>query len=137
MIDHIHTVNQLKENCAEYQKSLCLTFVDCEKAFDSVESKAILTSLERQGIDKGYIDALAEIQNGASTLANVILIRKAARQCNTISPKLFTATLEDLFRNFDWSNRGVSINGNKLSNQRFANDVTIIAQDIKELEISQ
>ena len=59
-IDHIHTVNQLKENCAEYQKPLCLAFVDYEKAFDSVESKAILTSLEKQGIDKGYIDTLAE-----------------------------------------------------------------------------
>ena len=68
-IDHIHTVNQLKEKCAEYQKPLCLAFVDYEKAFDSVESKAILTSLEKQGVDKGYIDALAEIQNGASTFA--------------------------------------------------------------------
>ena len=62
-IDHIHTVNQLKEKCAEYQKPLCFAFVDYEKAFDSAESKAILNSLEKQGIDKGYIDALAEIQN--------------------------------------------------------------------------
>ena len=51
-------MNQLKENCAEYQKPLCLAFVDYEKAFDSVESKAILTSLEKKGIDKGYTDAL-------------------------------------------------------------------------------
>ena len=105
-IDHIHTVNQLKEKCAEYQKPLCLAFVNYEKAFDSVESKAILTSLERQGIDKGYIDALAEIQNGASTVAmlhresNEIPIRKGVRQGDTISPKLFTATLGDLLRNF-------------------------------------
>ena len=55
-------MNQLKVNCAEYQNLLCLAFVDDEKAFDSVESKPILTSLEKQGIDKGYIDALAEHQ---------------------------------------------------------------------------
>ena len=67
-------------------------------------------------MDKGYTDALAEVQNGASTVAmlhresNENLIRKGVRQGDTISPKLFTATLEDLFRNFDWSNRGVSIN---------------------------
>ena len=85
--------------CAEYQKLLCLA-LDYEKAFDSVESKAILTSLEKQGID-----ALAEIENGASTVAilhresNEIPIRKGVRQSDTISPKLFTATLEDLFRN--------------------------------------
>ena len=116
----------------EYQKPLCFASVNYEKAFDSVESKAILTSLEEQGIDKGYIDALAEIQNGVSTAAmlhresNEILIRKGVRQGDTISPKLFTATLEDLFRNFDWSSRCVSIIENKLSNLRFADAVTII-----------
>ena len=47
----------------------CLAFVDYEKAFDSVESKGMFTSLEKQGIDKEYIDALAEIQNRASTVA--------------------------------------------------------------------
>ena len=101
-IDHIHTVNQLKEKCTEYQKPLCLAFVDYEKAFDSVESSAILTSLEKQGIDKGYIDALAKIQNGASTVA--MLRRERAIgvwQGDTISPKLYTSTLEDLFCTFD------------------------------------
>ena len=68
--------------------------------------------------------------------SNEIPISKGVREGDTISPKLFTATLEDLFCNFDWSNSGVSINRNKLSNLRFADDVTIIAQDLEELEIS-
>ena len=77
------------------------------------------------------------IQNGSSAVAmqyiesNEILICKGVRQGDTISPKLFTATLEDLFPNFDWSNRGVSIKRNK-----FSYNVTIIAQDFEELEIS-
>ena len=50
-INHIYPVNRLKEKWAEYQKPLRLAFVDYEKAFDSVESKAVLTSLEKQGID--------------------------------------------------------------------------------------
>ena len=33
-IDHIHTIYQLKEKCAKYQKPLCLAFVDYEKAFE-------------------------------------------------------------------------------------------------------
>ena len=65
-----------------------------------------------------------------------VLIRKGVRQGHAISPKSFTATLEDLFHNFDWSNRGVSINGNKLSKLTFADDVNIIAQDLEELELS-
>ena len=43
-------------------KAALSSIFDCEEAFNSVESKAILTSLEKQGIDRGYIDALAEIQ---------------------------------------------------------------------------
>ena len=43
--------------------------------------------------------------------------------------------MEDLFRNFDWSNFGVSINGDKLSNLRLADDVSIIAQDLEELKL--
>ena len=74
--------------------------------------------------------------NGAQE-SNEIPIRKGERKSITISPKLFTASLEDLFRNFDWSNRGVSINGHKLSNLRFADDVTctIIAQPLEGLEM--
>ena len=55
--------------------------------------------------------------------SNAIPIREGVRQGDTISPKFFTVTLEDLFRNFDWSNRDASINGNKVSNLRFADDV--------------
>ena len=43
--DHIHTINLLKENCQEWNTPLCLTFIDYEKAFDSVETDNILKSL--------------------------------------------------------------------------------------------
>ena len=70
------------------------------------------------------------------TEGNGIPICKGVRQGDTIAPKLFTATLKDLLRNFDWSNRGVSIDWNKLSNLRFADDGTVIAQGHVELEPS-
>ena len=47
-IDHIYTVNQLKEKCTEYQKPLCLAFVDYERAFEIVELKAILISVGKK-----------------------------------------------------------------------------------------
>ena len=47
--DHIHVVNQLKEKCREYNIPLCIAFVDYEKAFDSVQTQAVLTSLQEQG----------------------------------------------------------------------------------------
>ena len=44
--DHIHAINQLKEKCREYNIPLCVAFVDYEKAFDSVQTQAILISLQ-------------------------------------------------------------------------------------------
>ena len=49
--DHIHAINQPKEKCREYNIPLCVAFVDYEKAFDSVQTQAILTSLQEQGIE--------------------------------------------------------------------------------------
>ena len=41
-MDHIQTVSTVIEVCREYRISIVLTFIDYEKAFDSVESNAIL-----------------------------------------------------------------------------------------------
>ena len=59
--DHIHAINQRKEKCREYNIPLCVAFVDYEKAFDSVETQAILTSLQEQGIEDVYIEILKDI----------------------------------------------------------------------------
>ena len=58
--DHIHAINQLKEKCREYNIPLCVAFVDYEKAFDSVQTQAILTSLQEQGIEDVYIEILKD-----------------------------------------------------------------------------
>ena len=62
--DHMHAINQLKEKCREYNIPLCVAFVDYEKAFDSVQTQATLTSLQEQGIDDVYIEILKDIIYG-------------------------------------------------------------------------
>ena len=54
----------------EYNIPLCVVFVDYEKAFDSVQTKAILTSLQEQGIDDVYIEILKEIYTDSSVTVN-------------------------------------------------------------------
>ena len=58
--DHIHAINQLKEKCREFNIPLCVAFVDYEKAFDSVQTQAILTSLQEQTIEDVYIEILKD-----------------------------------------------------------------------------
>ena len=52
--DHIDVVIQLKEKCPEYNIPFCIAFVVYEKAFDLVQTQAVLTSLQEQGIEDVY-----------------------------------------------------------------------------------
>ena len=139
--DHIHVINQLKEKCREYNIPLCVAFVDYEKAFDSVQTSAILSSLQNQGIEDAYIKLLKDIYTNSSVTVTLqkeksqkINVKRGVRQGDTISPKLFTATLEDIFRKINWDTKGLKIDGEYLSHLRFADDIVIFAETPQELQ---
>ena len=58
---NLENKQDLTEKCREYNIPLCVAFVDYEKAFDSVQTQAILTSLQEQGIKDVYIEILKDI----------------------------------------------------------------------------
>ena len=47
------------------------------------------------------------------------------RQGDTISPKLFTSTLESIFRRLNWENKGLEIDGEYLNHLRFKDNTPI------------
>ena len=75
--DHIHAINQLKENCRAYNIPLCVAFVDYEKAFDSVQTQAILTSLQEQIIEDVYIEILKDIYTDRSMTVHLHKLTQA------------------------------------------------------------
>ena len=114
--------------------------MDYEKAFDSVQTQAILTSLQEQGIEDMYIEILKDICTDSSVTVHLhkesekIRIKRGVRQGDTISPKLFTATLESIFRRLNWENKGVKIDGQFLSNLRFADAIFLCTEKPQELQ---
>ena len=50
-------------------------------------------------------------------------ILRGVRQGDLISPKLFTATIQEVFKNAQLEEKGINIDGEKLRNLRFADDV--------------
>ena len=113
------------------------TFEDYEKAFDSVQTQAILTSLQEQGIEDVYIEILKDICTDSSVTLHLhkeIRIKRGVRQGDTISPKLFTATLESIFRRLNWENYGVNIEGEFLTNLRIADDIFLCKETPQELQ---
>ena len=63
-----------------------------------------------------------------------IRIKRGVRQGDTISPKLFTATLESIFRRLSWENKLVKIDGEFLSNLHFADDIFLCTETPQELQ---
>jgi hypothetical protein len=57
-IDYVHTVRQIIQKTEEYNQPLCLASVDYEKAFDSVEIRSVLESLQRCQVDWRYIQMM-------------------------------------------------------------------------------
>ncbi|VDO62016.1 unnamed protein product [Heligmosomoides polygyrus] len=83
----------------EISLPLCLTFIDLKKAFDSVETEALIEALLTQGVPTQYIGVLRELYSEFTTKISpfyndvVIDVRREVQQGDTISPKLFSATL--------------------------------------------
>ncbi|EYB92970.1 hypothetical protein Y032_0188g1163 [Ancylostoma ceylanicum] len=139
-IDHIHTVTRLIEVSREYKMPLCLTFIDLKKAFDTVETEAVLEALGNQGVPTQYIRIFRELYSNFTTRISpfyddiTIDVRRGVRQGDTVSPKLFTATLEDVMRRLEWDNMGVRVDGRLLHHLRFADDIVLITPSISQAE---
>ena len=140
-IDHIQVISQLQEKADEYKIPLCFAFVDYEKAFDSIEFNPLFESLENQGVEAAYVTLLRDVYNGAtSTLklhrdSDKIKLQRGVRQGDNISPKLFTACLQDAIINkINWEDNGINIDGEHLSHLIFAEDIVLAAKSPEELE---
>ena len=139
--DHLQVLNQLIEKSNEYKEPLYIAFVDYEKAFDSVEHEDILNALEKHQIPTVYIETLASMyRNGTAqvkvdnNMSKPFDIRRGVRQGDTLSPNMFNSGLEQVFRRLNWQDKGININGEKLSNLRFADDVALLSRSLNELQ---
>ncbi|KAK6762114.1 hypothetical protein RB195_022997 [Necator americanus] len=100
---------------------LCLTFIDLKKAFDSVETEAVVEALDNQRVPTQYLKVLRELYKGV-------------RRGDTIPPKIFTATLENAMRKLEWDDMGVKVDGRQLHHLRFADDIVLITPSISQAE---
>ena len=59
---------------------------------------------------------------------------RGVRQGDTLSSAMFTAALEEIFKRVN-TETGININGERLNNLRFADDVILFAESENELQI--
>ena len=87
-----------------------------------------------------YVNTLANIYNSGTSIIRLdndsykFPIQREVRQGDTLSPKLFNAGLEQVFRRLNWEDKGIKINGEMLNYLRFADDIVLIGKDGNEIE---
>ena len=120
---------------------LCISFIEYEKAFDTGEHEAILKALQNIGVNENYISIIKDIYTDATARFHIneqvseeIKILKGVRQGDALSPKLFTATIQDAFRKIELEERGLNIDGENLSELRFADDIALITTTVRNME---
>ena len=93
------------------------------------------------GINETYITILEDTYTGATAREHIdsqdseeIPILRGVKQGDPISPKLFTATIQEVFKNAQLEEKGINIEGEKLSNLRFADDVALTTEDLRDME---
>nr|CDJ94238.1 RNA-directed DNA polymerase (reverse transcriptase) domain containing protein [Haemonchus contortus] len=119
---------------------LCLTFIDLKKAFDTVKTEAVIEALGNQGVPTKYIRMLRELYDNftfriSSFYEEVIVnVKRDVRQGDTITPKLFSAALENIMRPLEWEDLGVKVDGRFLHHLLFADDIVLITPNIEQAE---
>ncbi|EPB65187.1 hypothetical protein ANCCEY_15750, partial [Ancylostoma ceylanicum] len=109
---------------------LCLTFIDLKKAFHTVETEAVLGATRIfRGLYSNFTTRISPFYDGIT-----IDVRRGVRQGDTVSPKLFTATLEDVMRRLEWDNMGVRVDGQQLHHLRFPDDIVLMTPNISQAE---
>lgn len=139
VIDHIHVVRQILEKYNEYQLIYYIAFIDYSKAFDSLQHDKIWEALLEQGIEHKYIRLIRNIYSCSRARIQLekkntpFKVEKGVRQGDPLSPKLFSAVLESIFRRLNWEHLGINIDGQLLSHLRFADDIVLLAKTAEDL----
>ncbi|VDM54244.1 unnamed protein product [Angiostrongylus costaricensis] len=91
---------------------------------------------DRQGVPTQYIKILRELYKDFTTKVSLfyndinIDVKRGVRQGGSISPKLFTATLQNVMQTLEWDNMGMKIDDWQLRHLHFADDIALITPNI-------
>lgn len=137
--DHLMSLGQLIEKSNEYNKKLHIAFIDFEKAIDTIELPSLIEALIEFQVPKKYIRLIRYIyENSSASIkfdfkSETFKLTRGVKQGDPMSPKLFNAVLELIFRKLNWENFGIMIGDKKLKDLRFADDVTLLSHKKEEL----
>ena len=130
-----------KQECS--RKTSISGFIDYAKAFDCVDHNKLWKLLKEMGIPHHLTCLLRNLYAGQEAIVRIrngttdwFQIGKEVCQGCILSPCLFNLYAEYIMRNagLDEAQAGIKIAGRNISNLRYANDTTLMAESEEELK---
>ena len=126
----------------EFQKNIDLCFIDYIKAFDCVDHNKLENSERDENTTRSDLPPGKSVCRSRDWTWNnrlvIVLsqIGKGAHQGCILSPCLFNLYAENIMRNdgLDEAQAGIKIAGRNIHNLRYANDMTLMAENKEELK---
>uniref|UniRef100_A0A914USY1 Reverse transcriptase domain-containing protein n=1 Tax=Plectus sambesii TaxID=2011161 RepID=A0A914USY1_9BILA len=139
-LDHLHAINMAVKKCREYNLRLFMLFVNFQKAFDTIEFRAIWNLLAHYGVDSSIIEVVKKLYASSSSIITfassevAIDVQRGVRQGNTLSPKLFGLCLQHALDSVDWAQRGLKVSNQCLPYLAYADDIVLLPHDVDKLQ---
>ena len=139
--DQIAIICWIIEKAREFQKNIYFCFIHCAKAFDCVDHDKLWKILKDGNTRPPFLplrnlyagqEATVKTEHGTT---DWLQIGKGVRQGCILSPCLFNLYAEDIMRNagLDETQAGIKIAERNISNFRYADDTTFMAESEEEL----
>uniref|UniRef100_A0A2S2QSL5 LINE-1 reverse transcriptase n=1 Tax=Sipha flava TaxID=143950 RepID=A0A2S2QSL5_9HEMI len=140
--EEILAIRVLTERRLNVNRNTFITFIDLEKAFDTVNWALLMSSMMKTRIDwrdRRIImllykeqETLIEVEEHSTTAK----IKRGIRQGCSLSPYLFNIFVEEIMDKYKRNSNGTSINGEKIRCIRFADDIALVSESEKDMQKS-
>ncbi|GFS05429.1 endonuclease-reverse transcriptase [Elysia marginata] len=139
--DGIFLLRNISERMASHEKYLYMCFKGYTKAFDRVNYTKLMEVLikagvldnERRLIAELYWNQTAKVKTNSGTTEDINILRGVIEGC-IISPALFNLYNEFLLQEALGEKGGISLNGENITNVRYAGDTVIMAETPESLQ---
>ena len=139
--DMLVSLQIISEKLLSIGKKEYVVFIDYSKAFDLVNHNQLFSTLLKMGFPKHIVALLQDLYSGhVGTIrwdgqnTQEFPILKGVRQGCIISPHLFNLYTENIMREAEITEFGVSVAGHNISNMRYADDTGLMEGTLEQAE---
>ncbi|PZR02946.1 MAG: hypothetical protein DI539_27135, partial [Flavobacterium psychrophilum] len=139
-VDHIMSLNLLFEKAREWKLPIYATFIDFQKAFDTVQFEAIWAALRHYKLDDCTIRMIQQLYvagKSSVVVGNSLApysTQRGVRQGDSLSPLLFIITLQYALDQLKWDSFGIKIGTKRLQYLAYADDIVLLSSNKQELQ---